>query len=129
VAPRLERDDDGEPDHDEREQEVRHDRERVQPEDHGHASQRDLREGSEERAQRNATDPRREPRHPPGREPCRERHEEPRERDQAVAELDERVKVGRRERRVPAAGPVVAAEPGAGEPHERPGGHDEPQRD
>ena len=50
ATPRLERDDDGEPDDDEREQEVRHHEQRVEVEDHRDPAERDLRDGAEKAA-------------------------------------------------------------------------------
>ena len=52
VAPRFDHDDDREGDDDERQQEVGHDGERMQIEDHGHAAERDLRHASQEGTQR-----------------------------------------------------------------------------
>ena len=62
------------------------------------------------------------------REPGREREEDADEGDHPVPELDEGVVPLLRVRLVPAARPVLAAEPGAGQPHERAGGHDEEER-
>ena len=77
VPPRLERDDHGEGDHDEREQEVRHHRERVEVEDHREAAQRDLGDGAEEGRERHPAHPPRQPVDAPGREPRHERGEDP----------------------------------------------------
>ena len=128
MAPRLDRDDDGERDDDEREQEVRHHRERVQVEDHGQAAERDLRDGAEKRAERRASNPARQAVDAARGEPGHERGQDPDERDDAVAELDHRVEVLRRERRIAAARPVVAAEPRPRQADERARGDDEPER-
>lgn len=129
MAPRLERDDDRERHDDEREQEVRHHRERVEIEDHGQPAKRDLGNGASERAERGAPHPAVEVGDPARREPCDEGGENPAERDDAVSELDDRVEVLGGERRRAATRPVVAPEPGAGQADERARGDDEAERD
>jgi len=57
VAPRLERDDDREADDDEGEEEMRHHGERMEAQDHGQPSKRDLRDRTEERRERDVPDP------------------------------------------------------------------------
>ena len=49
-------------------------------------------------------------------------------RDRPVAELDQRVRAERRQRRAPALRPVLAAEPRVGQPHGGAGQHDQGQR-
>jgi len=126
MAPSLEHDDDREPDDDEREEEVRHHRERMEAQNHRDSSEWDLRHRAEERRERDPPDPRRQALDPPGGEPCHHRDEQTCERDDPVAELDESVEVRGRERRLAAAGPVVAAETRSGQPDERSRGDDEP---
>jgi hypothetical protein len=128
-APRLEDDDDRERDDDEREEEVRHDGERVEVEDHREAPERDLRDGPEERGQRDPDDPARQPCHAARRVPGGERREDSEDGDHPVPELDHRVVAQRGERRRPAARPVVAAEARAGQPHEGARGDDEAKHD
>ena len=92
MAPRLERHDDRERDDYQREQEVGHDRERVEVEDHRQAAERDLGDGPEEGAERRAPDPSREPVDATRRQPRDESGGDPGERHETVAELDHRVK-------------------------------------
>ncbi len=129
AAPCLEDDDDRERDDDEREQEVRHDGERVEIEDHRDAAERDLRDRPEKRGQRDPDDPARQPSHAARRMPGGERCEDPAHGDHPVPELDHRVVAQRGERRRPTAWPVVAAEARAGQSHEGPRGDDQAQDD
>ena len=126
--PRLDRDDDREREHDHREQEVRHHRERVEVDRDRDRAHRDLGDGDEERAERGEPSTARQPRHARGAEPGEEREREPDERDDPVAELDERVEALLRVGLVAAARPVLAPEPGSGQPHERARGDDEEER-
>src|SRR5262249_26083511 len=98
---------------------------RVELQDHRQAAERDLRGRPDEHDERGALDPPRQAVRPPRREP-RDQRERDRDRpDHAVAELDEGVAAALGERRRAAARPVVAAEAGAGQAHDRSGCDDE----
>ena len=73
--------------------------------------------------------PARQSRRAANREPGEQRERDRHAADETVAELDECVRVLRRQR-MPlfAARPVPAAEPGVGEPHRRAGADDQPER-
>ena len=94
----------------EREQEVRHDQQRVEVEDHGQAAQRDLSDDGDRYGEGDPADPAGQPSYAArcDRRDRRARHGT--ERHDAVSELHEGVEVLLRERGVAAAGPVVAAE-------------------
>jgi hypothetical protein len=71
----------------------------------------------------------REPRRATGGQPSDQRQRDRDPADEAVPELDERVRVLRRQRMAGLApGPVAAAQAGIGEPDGRAGGDDQPER-
>jgi hypothetical protein len=90
---------------------------------------RRLQEGAEEDRERELDVPPRQRRRAPRGEPREQRRRDRQRAEDAVAELDERVPVLRRQRMtLLAPGPVTAAEPRVGQPHRRAGDDDQPQR-
>jgi hypothetical protein len=117
--PRFDGDDDRQSEGRQPEQEMRHDRERMEVDSNRDRPKRNLPDDDEERRECRSTTNRRQTLRSPSGEPGREGECEPYERNHPVAELDERVKALLGVRLVAATRPVLAAEPRAGEPDER----------
>ena len=111
-APGFERGYQSQPERREPEQEVGHDRERVQVERDRDAAHRNLRDRDEKRTESGPATPVRELRDAPRSEPGEECEDDADERYEAIAELDECVKTLLRIWLVAATRPVLAAEPG-----------------
>ena len=117
-----------EPERREPEQEMRHDRKRVQVDGNRDRPEGDLGDDDEKGRERGSATGGGETHGPSGADPCDERERKPDERDQAIAELDERVKALLGIRLVAATRPVLAPEPRARQAHECARGDDEEER-
>ena len=129
ATPSLEGDDDRAREHEQREEEVRHHRDRVEVEQHRDAAERNLRDRPERGGERDGAHPARQSVDPPGGKPHDHGEDDADERDETIAELDRRVPTLLRIGLVAAARPVVASEPGCGQPHDGTTRDDDPQRE